>query len=97
MSLLPQNRSANNDTPITYSQEQIKRFLATPCNWPNIVASSWSVKGDSVNVPLKPQSQVKEILDCRQYCPTQCFLNMCSVDRRYFGCCIETRHARSGL
>jgi hypothetical protein len=44
-----------------HSQEQVKRFLATPCNWPNIVASSWSVKGDSVNVPLKPQSQVKEI------------------------------------
>lgn len=44
-----------------HSQERVKRFLATPCNWPNIVASSWSVKGDSVNVPLKPQSQVKEI------------------------------------
>ena len=44
-----------------HSQEQVTRFLATPCNWPNIVASSWSVEGDSVDTPLKPKSQVKEI------------------------------------
>jgi len=41
--------------------ERAIRFLATPANWPKVVLSSWSVRGDSVEEPLGEGASVDEI------------------------------------
>ena len=41
--------------------ERALSFLATPTNWPDIVLSSWSVRGDSVDKPLPVGYSVDEI------------------------------------
>jgi glutaredoxin len=41
--------------------ERALNFLATPANWPSIVLSSWSVKGDAVDRPLAVGERVDEI------------------------------------
>ena len=41
--------------------ERALSYLATPTNWPDIVLSSWSVRGDSVDKPLPVGSSVDEI------------------------------------
>lgn len=42
--------------------KQVQQFLATPSNWPQIVLSSWAVKGSSTTQqqPLKANDQVDE-------------------------------------
>lgn len=45
--------------------DQVGKFLATPSNWPTIVASSWSVESSDdstrIDIPLQVKSQVTEI------------------------------------
>jgi hypothetical protein len=43
-----------------YSQKQVQNFLATSANWPDIVLSSWSVQGSTIDAPLKRSDQVDE-------------------------------------
>uniref|UniRef100_A0A7S1DB23 Uncharacterized protein n=1 Tax=Cyclophora tenuis TaxID=216820 RepID=A0A7S1DB23_CYCTE len=45
------------------SRQELQDFLATPTNWPRIVASSHSVErvSNQVDTPLLPGEQVKEI------------------------------------
>jgi len=38
-----------------------RTFLATPCNWPRIVLSSWAVEGDDTSKPLRKGDVVDEI------------------------------------
>lgn len=37
------------------------QYLATPSNWPALVLSSWSVRGDDVDLPFAPGQSVEEI------------------------------------
>lgn len=43
------------------SCSSLTQFLATPANWPRIVASSWAVEGDAVGKPMRRGARVDEI------------------------------------
>ena len=41
--------------------ERCVDYIATPSNWPELVLSSWSVRGDGVDQPFQPGQSVDEI------------------------------------
>ena len=43
------------------SPERALAYLGTPTNWPDLVLSSWSVRGDGVEKPFQPGQTVEEI------------------------------------
>ena len=60
--------------------ERALAFVATPTNWPDIVLSSWSVRGESLDQPLTAGQSVDEIFGLPPLLPLEVRWTCTSTD-----------------